>query len=160
MIAVVVAMAHNNAIGKDNQLLWHISEDLKYFKNLTQGGTVVMGRKTFESIGRPLPKRRNIVVTRSLSYKADGVEVVHSLDEALALSASDENIFIIGGGEIYAQAVNLADMLYITQVNADYEADTYFPAIDFTSWEEVNRVDFDKGSAFEHSFSFLTYKKV
>lgn len=160
MIALVVAMAGNNAIGKDNQLLWHISEDLQFFKKLTLGGTVIMGRKTYESIGRPLPKRRNIVITRTEGYLADGAEIVHSLEEALSIAESDEKVFIIGGGEIYRQAISFADMLYITKVDRTYDADTFFPDIKYSQWKEVDRVDFERGATYEYPFSFFTYKKL
>ncbi|WP_047449210.1 dihydrofolate reductase [Alistipes sp. ZOR0009] len=160
MIALVVAMAGNNAIGKDNQLLWHISEDLQFFKKLTLGGTVIMGRKTYESIGRPLPKRRNIVITRTEGYLADGAEIVHSLEEALSIAESDEKVFIIGGGEIYRQAISFADMLYITKVDRTYDADTFFPDIEYSQWKEVDRVDFERGATYEYPFSFFTYKKL
>lgn len=160
MIALVVAMAGNNAIGKDNQLLWHISEDLQFFKKLTLGGTVIMGRKTYESIGRPLPKRRNIVITRTEGYLADGAEIVHSLEEALSIAESDEKVFIIGGGEIYRQAISFADMLYITKVDRTYDADTFFPDIEYSQWKEIDRVDFERGATYEYPFSFFTYKKL
>lgn len=160
MIALVVAMAGNNAIGKDNQLLWYISEDLQFFKKLTLGGTVIMGRKTYESIGRPLPKRRNIVITRTEGYLADGAEIVHSLEEALSIAESDEKVFIIGGGEIYRQAISFADMLYITKVDRTYDADTFFPDIEYSQWKEVDRVDFERGATYEYPFSFFTYKKL
>lgn len=160
MIALVVAMAGNNAIGKDNQLLWHISEDLQFFKKLTLGGTVIMGRKTYESIGRPLPKRRNIVITRTEGYLAAGAEIVHSLEEALSIAESDEKVFIIGGGEIYRQAISFADMLYITKVDRTYDADTFFPDIKYSQWKEVDRVDFERGATYEYPFSFFTYKKL
>lgn len=160
MIALVVAMADNNAIGKNNQLLWHISEDLQFFKKLTLGGTVIMGRKTYESIGKPLPKRRNIVITRTESYLAAGAEIVHSLEEALSIAESDEKVFIIGGGEIYRQAINSADMLYITKVDRTYDADTFFPDIEHSQWKEVDRVDFERGATYEYPFSFFTYKKL
>ena len=160
MIAIVVAMARNNAIGKDNQLLWHITEDLKFFKSLTQGGTVIMGRKTYESIGRPLPNRRNIVVSRSVNQLDDRVELYRSLEEALAAAESDEKVFIIGGGEIYRQSLSIVDTLYITHVDYPYEADTFFPEVNYGEWNEVERVDHERGVAFEHPFSFITYKKV
>lgn len=160
MIAIVVAMASNNAIGKDNQLLWHITEDLKFFKALTQGGTVIMGRKTYESIGRPLPNRRNIVVSRKASHIDDRVELYHSLEEAFQAASSDERIFIIGGGEIYQQALSFADTLHVTLVSKSYEADTFFPTINNNEWKETERVDHERGAAFEYPFSFITYKKV
>jgi dihydrofolate reductase len=159
MIAIVVAMARNNAIGKDNQLLWHIAEDMKFFKSLTQGGTVVMGRKTYESIGRPLPNRRNLVVSRTVDQLGDRVEVFHSLEEALGAASTDEKVFIIGGGEIYRQSLALADTLYITLVDHAYEADTFFPPIGADEWEVEERVDYQRGASFEHPFSFITYRK-
>ncbi|WP_320054180.1 dihydrofolate reductase [uncultured Acetobacteroides sp.] len=159
MIAIVVAMASNSAIGKDNQLLWHITEDMKFFKALTQGGTVVMGRKTYESIGRPLPNRRNIVVSRSVDHLDDRVELFHSLEEAIRAASADERVFIIGGGEIYHQSLVLADTLYITLVGHSYEADTFFPAISEADWNVAERVDHERGASFEHPFSFITYKR-
>jgi dihydrofolate reductase len=159
MIAVVVAMARNNAIGKDNQLLWHITEDMKFFKSLTQGGTVIMGRKTYESIGRPLPNRRNIVVSRSVDYLDDRVELFHSLEEAVHAASSDEKVFIIGGGEVYRQSLGMADTLYITLVDHIYEADTFFPTINYDEWNVVEKVDYERGASFEYPFSFITYKR-
>ena len=158
MIAIVVAMDKNNAIGKDNKLLWHITEDLKYFKTLTSGSVVVMGRKTFESIGKPLPNRRNIVVSRSLTA-IEGVEMVNSLESALDLVKSCEKVFIIGGGEIYRQSLNLVDRLYITLVDSEYQADTYFPPVDLSAWEISSTQHFDCGVAFPYPFSFIQYKR-
>lgn len=159
MIAIVVAMASNNAIGKDNQLLWHITEDMKFFKSLTQGGTVIMGRKTYESIGRPLPNRRNIVVSRSVDHLDDRVDLFHSLEEAIQAASSDEKVFIIGGGEVYSQSLAMADTLYITLVDHLYEADTFFPTINYDEWNVVEKVDYERGASFEYPFSFITYKR-
>jgi len=159
MIAIVAAMAKNNAIGKDNQLLWHITEDMKFFKSLTQGGTIIMGRKTYESIGRPLPNRRNIVISRSFSFLDKRVEVFHSIEEAIDAASSDEKVFIIGGGEVYRQSLCFADMLYITHINYQYEADTFFPSVNYDEWSVVDRIDYQRGVTFEYPFSFVTYKK-
>lgn len=126
MISIIVAVAENGIIGDKNTLLWHISEDLRRFKALTTGHPVVMGRKTFESLGRPLPNRRNVVISRQ-ELAIDGCEVVHSLDEALALFPSDEEVFIIGGAQIYAEALPIADRFYLTRVGHTYEGDTRFP---------------------------------
>ncbi len=126
MLSIIVAHAGNLAIGKDNALLWHISEDLKYFKKLTGGHTVIMGRHTYESIGRPLPDRRNMVVSSTMK-PAEGIEVFPSVEAAIAASAGDGEIFIMGGGKIYAQTLALADRFYITEVDADFDADTFFP---------------------------------
>ncbi len=159
MIAIVAAMAKNNAIGKDNQLLWHITEDMKFFKSLTQGGTIIMGRKTYESIGRPLPDRRNIVISRSFSFSDKRVEVFHSIEEAIDAASSDEKVFIIGGGEVYRQSLCFADTLCITHINYQCEADTFFPSVNYDEWSVVDRIDYQRGVTFEHPFSFVTYKK-
>lgn len=160
MISIVVAMARNRAIGLDNQLLWHIAEDMKFFKSLTSGGTVVMGRKTYDSIGRPLPNRRNIVITRNADFRAEGVEVVSSIEAATKLAELDEKVFIIGGGEIYRQAIDLVDTLYVTLVDRDYEADTFFPTIDEKKWSVDSRLDYERGAKFEYPFSFITFRKI
>lgn len=166
MISIIVAVADNLAIGKDNNLLWHISEDLKYFKRITAGHTVIMGRKTWESIGRPLPNRRNIVISRSL--RADslaGAEVFPSLEEALSASGgageSSEEVFIIGGGEIYRQAIPLADKIYLTRVHINIsDADTFFPAFDEEVWKETGRESFDRGEKFERPFEFIVLERI
>ena len=165
MISIIVAVADNLAIGKDNNLLWHISEDLKYFKRITGGHTVIMGRKTWESIGRPLPNRRNIVISRSL--KADslaGAEVFPSLEDAISASAgggsSSEEVFIIGGGEIYRQALPIADRLYLTIVHtAIYDADTFFPEVEEREWREVGRESFERGEKFGRPYEFVVLER-
>ena len=158
---IIVAIADNNAIGKDNALLWHISEDLKFFKRTTTGCPVIMGRKTFESIGRPLPKRTNIVISRGFTAP-EGVTVVSSLDEAYnAVEESPSRCFIIGGGQIYAQAITEADRLIVTHVHTIIEdADTFFPEIDPSLWqvEERSEMLHDDESGFD--FEFVTYKRV
>jgi dihydrofolate reductase len=128
-ISMIAAVARNLAIGKNNQLLWHIPEDLKRFKELTRNHAVIMGSRTFESLGRPLPQRTNIVIAKDKNYKAAGCVVVHSLDDAISEAAKTESseIFIIGGGSIYAQFLPMADKLYITKVDKDFDADTFFP---------------------------------
>ena len=161
---IIVAIADNNAIGRANALLWHISEDLKFFKRTTSGSPVIMGRKTFESIGRPLPKRTNIVVSRGFDAP-EGVVVVPSLEEAFkAASAAipdelgDTRCFVIGGGQIYAQALGDADRLIVTHVHTVIEdADTFFPAIDPSIWQVATRSDMlhDDGSGFD--FEFVEY---
>jgi dihydrofolate reductase len=158
MLSIIVAIAKNNAIGKDNQLLWHISEDLKYFRQVTSGHTVIMGRKTFESIGKPLPNRKNIVVSRTLAPQ-EGVTVVASIAGALQLTANETEVFVIGGGAIYRATFPLAQKLYITQVHEDYEGDTFFPTINATEWQEISRTDFPNGAQFPHAFSFLVYAR-
>ena len=158
---IIVAIADNNAIGKDNALLWHISEDLKFFKRTTTGCPVIMGRKTFESIGRPLPKRTNIVVSRGFDAP-EGIIVVGSLSEAYTVAdGSYERCFVIGGGQIYAQALADADRLIVTHVHTVIEeADTYFPQIDTSVWEVEDRSEMfhDEESGFD--FEFVTYKRA
>lgn len=147
MIKIIVAMSKNRVIGDSNTLIWHLPEDLKRFKELTTGNTIVMGRKTYESIGKPLPNRRSIIITRDTEYSVDGCEVVNSLEEALLLSNS--NCFIIGGGEIYRQSINIADRIYLTLIDKEFEGDTLFPEI--KDWVEVSKEDFCNDN-FEYSF--------
>jgi dihydrofolate reductase len=134
ILSIVVATGINGEIGKDNKLLWHLPADLKYFKNLTSGHPIIMGRHTFESIGRALPNRRNIVITRQQDLKIEGVDVVHSLEEAIALVKDLEEIMVIGGADVYKQALPIADRIYITRVNVEPEADRYFPDLDMDNW--------------------------
>lgn len=158
---IIVAIADNNAIGKDNALLWHISEDLKFFKRTTMGCPVIMGRKTFESIGRPLPKRTNIVVTRGGFEAPEGVVVVASLEEAFASVPGDvERAFVIGGGQIYAQALSLADRLIVTHVHTVIEdADTFFPSIDPSVWSVADRSELQSDPETGYTFEFVEYVK-
>ena len=156
-LSIIVAVSENNAIGKDNNLLWHISEDLKHFKEITSGHSVLMGRKTFESLGKKLPNRRNIVITRNPDYTAEGCEMASSLEDAVRLCAGEEEVFVIGGGEIYRQAMDMASKLYLTVVHKVYEADTFFPVIDSSCWKEISREDFSHGDKFEYPYSFIEY---
>ena len=158
-ISLIVAAAENNAIGKDNALLWHLSADLKRFKALTTGHPVIMGRKTFESIGKPLPNRRNIVISRSVPA-IEGCEVVASVDEALALVKSGEEAFIIGGGSIYKALWDKADRLYLTSVKTALEGDTFIPEVKPDEWEEVKREDFGADEKNEFGYSFIDYMRV
>lgn len=127
MISLIVAISRNGLIGANNQLPWHIKEDLQHFKTITSGSTIIMGRKTFESIGKPLPNRRNIVLTRDLTFKSEGIEIVHSVNEILSLCTQESETFIIGGGEVYTLLLPYADKLYITLVDIDIQGDTHFP---------------------------------
>ena len=158
-LTIIVAAGENNAIGKDNSLIWHLSDDLKHFKSLTNGHHIIMGRKTFESFPKPLPNRTHIVITRQADYNVPiGVIVVNSLHDAIDAARNDKQPFIIGGGEIYKQAMPLADKLEITRVHADFDnADTFFPEIDNTKWKEVNRTTHDADEKHEFAFSFITY---
>lgn len=157
---IIVAVAKNNAIGKNNNLLWHIKEDLVYFKKTTIGATVVMGRKTFESIGKPLPGRRNVVVSKTMN-EIEGIEVFRSIDQALGSCSSNEEVFIIGGGEIYKQSISLVQRIFLTIVDVNIpDADTFFPELDMSQWREVFREDHSRGVSFEHPFSFIVLDRV
>jgi dihydrofolate reductase len=137
-ISIIVAIAENNAIGKDNQLLWHISDDLKRFKALTTGHTVVMGKKTYESLPvRPLPNRRNVVITDIPGEVIEGCVMAYSIEDALEKCDDDKENFIIGGGSVYRQFLKYADKFYLTRVHRSFEADTFFPEIDFRGWKIV-----------------------
>src|SRR5665213_977224 len=139
-ISIIVAISENNAIGKNNQLLWHLPGDLKHFKDITSGHTIIMGRKTFDSVGKPLPNRRNIVVTRQ-TLTIPGCEVVNSIDAALELCKGEEEVFIGGGAEIYKTAMPHTDRIYLTIVHQPFEADTFFPETDQSEWRKVSRED-------------------
>ena len=156
MISIIVAVAANGVIGDNNSLLWHISEDLRNFKRITSGHPVIMGRKTFESLGRPLPNRTNVVVSRTATA-IDGCRVAASLDEAIAMFSADEAAFIIGGAQIYAQALDAADKIYITRVGRDYEGDTSFPEWDATRWRLTSREEFPRGEKYPYPFAFEEY---
>jgi dihydrofolate reductase len=158
MLSIVVAISRNGVIGQDNQLPWHLPEDLKYFKQLTMGKPIVMGRKTYESIGRPLPGRTNIVITRNARWQAEGVTVVNSLEAAIktaeqaCIDSGASEAMVIGGSEIYRQALDRADRLYITEVNVEIEGDAYFPDINYAQWNQLERVCGDDAASLEHSF--------
>lgn len=156
MLSIIVAVADNGTIGDKNSLLWHIREDMLRFKRITTGHPVVMGRKTYESIGRPLPNRTNVVISRQ-NMAIEGCTVVHSLEEAIALFPHDEEIFVIGGAQIYAQALPIADKLYLTLVHRGYEGDTSFPQLNECDWTEVAREDYERGETFDAPFSFVDY---
>ena len=159
MVSIIVAIAQNGTIGDKNSLLWHIKEDMRFFRTTTSGHAVVMGRKTFESLGsRPLPKRTNIVITRA-DRVFEGELTAHSLEEAIRLAEGDEEIFIIGGAQIYREALRIADRMYITRVMHDYEGDTSFPDIDLSEWELVAEEKHDRGEEYEYPFAFLTYER-
>ena len=160
-IAIIVAMAENNVIGHNNGLPWHIPEDLKYFKKITTGHPIVMGRKTFESIGRPLPNRINIVVTSDQNWNADGVIVSHSIDEAFRLGAREaeavgvDELMVIGGANLYRQVIDKADRMYLTQIHAVVDGDTVFPAFDKSDWIEVSRIEKSTDTGNNHNYSYI-----
>lgn len=156
MISIIVAIARNYTIGSANSMPWHLPEDFRHFKQVTMGKAVIMGRKTYESIGRPLPGRRNIVITRNADLRIEGCEMATSLNEAIALCDPTEENFIIGGGEIYRQAMPIADNLYITHIDAEFEGDTRFPNIG-PEWREISREEYPCGEKFPHPFAFVDY---
>ncbi len=163
MISIIVAMAHHNVIGQSNDLPWYLPADLQHFKKITVDHTVIMGRKTFDSIhkrlGKPLPGRKNIIVTRNTEYIAGGAEVVHSLEQALQLNEHSE-LFIIGGAELYEQTLPLTKKLYITHVNADIEGDTYFPALNDKAWLRVSHEPHNKDDKNTYDYSFDVYERI
>ena len=159
MVSIIAAVAQNGTIGDQNALLWHIAEDMRFFRQTTSGHPVIMGRKTYESLGRPLPKRTNVVITRQ-PIAIEGCTVVHSLEEAISLFPQDEEIFIIGGAQIYEQALPLVDRLYLTVVHRAYEGDTSFPSLDMSQWREIAREEFVRGEEFDAPFSFIDYERV
>lgn len=161
IISLVVAAAENNAIGKNNHLLWHLPNDLKFFKNITWGMPVVMGRKTFEAVNKPLPGRFNIVITRQADWKAEGTITATELNDAIKKAAETncKEAMIIGGGEIYKQSMAIADIIYITRVHTILEGDTFFPAIDETQWELVSNEDFEKDEKHQYAYSFQKWER-
>lgn len=159
MITIIAAIANNHALGMDNKLIWHLPEDLKRFKKVTSGHHVIMGRKTFESLGKPLPNRTTIIITRNKKYKADGCLVVNSLEEALEKAKEDENPYILGGAEIYKLAMPIADKLDLTFVHQEFEADAFFPKINTSIWEETSREDFKADDRNKYDYSFVSFEK-
>lgn len=157
-ITLIVAAGENDAIGKDNQLIWHLSDDLKRFKELTNGHHIIMGRKTFESFPKPLPNRTHIVISRQDNYQVpSGVILVNNLEDAFDAAKADKQPFVIGGGEIYKQAMPYADKIELTRIHEDFEADTFFPKIDTTIWKESQNRYHAKDEKHQHAFSFITY---
>ena len=155
-ISIIVAIAENRAIGKDMRLLWHLSDDLKRFKKLTTGHTLIMGRNTFLSLPNgALPNRRHIVITDQAEESFDGCEMARSIEESIALAGSETECFVIGGGMVYSQFLPVVGKLYLTQVHASFEADTFFPEIDFSQWEALvtEKVEADDRNQYEHSYT-------
>jgi dihydrofolate reductase len=159
MITLIAAAAENNALGKDNQLLWHLPEDFKRFKQITSGHYIIMGRKTFESFPKPLPNRTHVIITRQKDYLAEGCIVVHSLEEAIAISPKTEEVFIIGGAEIYNQSIDSADKIELTRVHTNLDADAYFPTFDLNHWELVFEEHHYKDERHNYDYTFETYLK-
>lgn len=163
LVSAIVATARNRVIGnEDNQIPWYLSSDLKYFKRTTLGHHVIMGRKTFESMGRPLPKRTNIVISRDPYYAVSGCLVARSLTEALSLAYDNDETeaFIIGGGTIYALSIPLLDKLYLTEVDASPEGTVYFPELDYTQWELISSEAHPADEKNDHPFTFKVYERI
>ncbi|MDX2418241.1 MAG: type 3 dihydrofolate reductase [Xanthomonadales bacterium] len=159
-ISIIVAMAANGVIGRDNQLPWHLPADLKHFKQTTMGKPILMGRKTWESIGRPLPGRTNIVITRDSAYTAAGCEVVHSIDAAITAAGEQDEVMVIGGAELYRQVLPATDTIYLTRIHEAFEGDTRFPEMRDTEWHQVERVDFEADEKNSHGYSFIRLDRV
>lgn len=162
VLSLLVAAAENNVIGKDNQLPWHLPNDLKYFKNLTWGMPILMGRKTFDSIGKPLPGRKSIVITRNKDWQQENVAVVHSIEEAIALAQQDDikEIFVIGGAEIFNTSFDRANRIYLTRVHAVVDGDVYFPELDESQWQLVSakRSEVNEKNGYAHTFEIWERK--
>lgn len=157
MIIAIAAIGMNNELGKDNQLIWHLPNDFKRFKTLTTGHYIIMGRKTFESFPKPLPNRTHVIITRQKNYTAENCIVVDSLKKAIAVCPKEEDVYVIGGGEIYNQSIDFADKLEITKVFHSFEADTFFPEIDTAKWELVSEEFHAKDEKHAYDFCFQTY---
>ncbi|WP_340153288.1 dihydrofolate reductase [uncultured Marivirga sp.] len=164
-ISMIVAKANDNAIGKNNDMIWHLPDDLKYFKDKTRNHHILMGRKNFDSLGeqyQPLPKRVNIVITRNKDWQHDGVKVFHDIEDGIAFAKknNEEELFIIGGGQIYEACLPMADCLYITEVKAEFpDAEAYFPEFDKSLWKEVNREHHPKDEKHQFEFDYVTYHR-
>ncbi|MDI9860952.1 dihydrofolate reductase [Flectobacillus roseus] len=160
-LSIIVATAEQGVIGKDNQLIWHLPEDLKMFRRLTTGHVIIMGRKTFESIGNPLPNRTSIIISHNNDYQVEGCIVVSSLEEAIekAKEIETEEAFIIGGAQIYALALDMADTVYLTQVHHNFEGDAFFPVLDTNIWTETERKSFQPDEKHAYAFDFVTLEK-
>lgn len=158
-LSLIAAIARNGVIGRDNDLPWHLPADLQFFKRTTCGHAIILGRRNYESIGRPLPNRTNIVITRDKNYKAQGCVVAHSIDEAIALAGDDEEIFIIGGSQVYAQALDCVTRMYITEVDTDADGDVLFPEFDKSQWQEVSREPHTADDQNDYAFDFVMLER-
>jgi dihydrofolate reductase len=163
-VALIVAVSQNNVIGRDNQLPWHLPEDLQYFKSVTMGKPILMGRKTYDSIGRPLPGRTNIVITRDPSWAAEGVVVVNSLEDAISAgaeaceAADSDEVMVIGGAQIYRDCLPIAEKLYLTKVEAEVDGDAFFPKIDMDQWHKISEKE--PKTVDKHPYRFLILERI
>jgi dihydrofolate reductase len=174
ILSIIAGIGKNNELGLENKLLWNLPRDMKHFRKTTSGHPVIIGQKTFESIGRPLPNRRNIILTRNTEYKKEGIEVAHSIEETLELARtspqpaplkgegenSEKEVFVIGGAQIYKQMIDRADRLYITHVDKEFTADTFFPTIDMSVWKEISKEHFDVDDTNNLPMDFVVYEKL
>jgi dihydrofolate reductase len=158
-ISIIVAMASNRAIGQNNKMPWHLSADLKKFKEITMGSPILMGRKTFESIGRPLPGRSNIIISRNKNYHQNDCLVFNNVEDAIIASEKYDEIFVIGGASIYKSTLSKANYLYLTQIHKEFEGDTFFPVIDNQIWKEIEREDVNDDASVDFTYSFLKLEK-
>ena len=159
MISLIVAMDKNSLIGNGKKIPWHLPADFAYFKETTMGRPIIMGRTTFESIGRPLPGRKNIVLSRG-DFSKDGVEVVNSLNQAFSLTKNDDEVFVIGGAQVYKEALPIADRLYITFIEGDFTGDTYFPEVDWNEWLEVKSEKRKADEKNQHTIRFAVFERA
>jgi len=159
MITLIAAAAENNALGKNNDLIWHLPDDFKRFKAITSGHYIIMGRKTFESFPKPLPNRTHVIITRQKNYNPENCIVVNSLEKAIEICPKNEDVFVIGGGEIYQQSIAIADKIELTRVHSTFEADTFFPEIDTAVWELAQEEFHAQDEKHLFDFSFQTYLK-
>ncbi len=160
MITIIAAIANNNVLGKNNQLIWHLPADLKRFKQTTSGHFVIMGRKTFESLGKALPNRTNIIITNNKKFTAKDCIIAHSLTDALTYAQADDNPFILGGANIYQQALAHADILDLTFVHYNFEGDVFFPEIDSAIWKETSHQDFKADDKNLYDYSFVKFERI
>lgn len=156
---LIVAVDERNGIGKNNQLPWHLPADLKHFKTLTTGHPIIMGRKTFDSIGKVLPNRRNIIISRQNELKITAADVCNSLEQALVLCKNEEDVFVIGGAQIFDEALPLADVLYLTLIHHNFDADTFFPKIDKDEWKEAESVRYEPDEKNAYPYTFIKYRR-
>lgn len=160
IVSILVAKSKNDVIGKNNQLPWHLPADLKHFKDLTMGHHMIMGRKTFESIGKPLPGRTSVIITRQKDYKAPGCIVVSSIEDALKACVNDDEVFIIGGGEIFKETMNTADKIYLTEIGEEFEGDVFLPKIDLLKWKLIQKQTFKPDEKNKYGYCFCEYERV
>lgn len=162
LLSFIVAAADNNVMGKDNQLPWHLPADLKYFKNRTWGMPIVMGRKTFESLGKPLPGRKNIVVTRNQNWQQPGAIVVHAIPDAIAIAKADDvkEVFIIGGAELFKSCMTMANRIYLTRIYHIFEGDVFFPEINTDEWQLVKNIECKKDEKNHYDYAFQTWDRI